>query len=69
MFSVMCPGAPFVQTAPGPPEHENYVSTFRGPDAPECTTCPQIAPDAKTHVRRNFSRRAFRGIRTGPTRA
>jgi hypothetical protein len=23
-FSVTCPGAPFVESAPGPPEHEKY---------------------------------------------
>jgi hypothetical protein len=37
-FGVMCLGALFMETALGPPEHEKSVSTFRAPDALECTT-------------------------------
>jgi hypothetical protein len=28
----------FRETATGTPKHENSVSTFHGPDTPECTT-------------------------------
>jgi hypothetical protein len=37
-FGVTCPGALFMKTALGPPDHENSAMMFRGPDAPKCST-------------------------------
>jgi hypothetical protein len=68
-FNITYPDAPVWYLRWAQPSMKNSVSTFHGPDTTECTTCPQIAPDAKTQVKCNVSRRAFCGIRTGPTRA
>jgi hypothetical protein len=37
-FGVTCPGALFVISVPVPLQHENSASTFRTPNAVECTT-------------------------------
>jgi hypothetical protein len=44
--------------------HQRFAA--RTHQNPLCNS--QIPPDAKTQVLRNLSRRAFCGIRTGPTR-
>jgi hypothetical protein len=68
-FGVMCPGTLFVETAPGPPEHEKLCIDISRPDAHKCTTWPKDRTGCKTQVRRNVSRRAFCGNRSGCNRA
>jgi hypothetical protein len=36
-----------METAPGPPEHENGVSTFHALDAPKCTMGPTDPTECK----------------------
>jgi hypothetical protein len=39
-FGISCHGDLFIETTPGPPEHENTTSMFHSLDAPECTMLP-----------------------------
>jgi hypothetical protein len=36
-FGVTCPNVLLMETASGPPKHENSVSMFCTPEPPECT--------------------------------
>jgi hypothetical protein len=36
-IGVKCPGVLFMETAPGPPEHENSALMFRALNVSECT--------------------------------
>jgi hypothetical protein len=65
----MCPGALVVETTSGHSRLKNSASTFRAPDAPECTMWPANPIRWKKQVGHNMSRCTFCEIHTSPTRA
>jgi hypothetical protein len=67
-FGLTCLGAPFMEIALGPHEHEKLVHQQFAPWM-HCNAIlhPQIPPDAKTQVQHNVCRHAFYENRIGPT--
>jgi hypothetical protein len=49
-FGVTCLGTLFMETAPGPPEHEQYCVNVSRPGRTNALHNSQITPDAKTQV-------------------
>jgi hypothetical protein len=68
-FSVMYPGAHFVESVLIPPRHVKYCVNVSHPGRTGMLQDPHIASDAKTQVRCNVSQHTFCGIRIGHPRA